>query len=1062
MNRRIVSLAVVFLFTFVTQVFAAPLTVRLVNNNTNSPVVVSTGFGASVSCRRRSDDSFVSYLISAGNSESNWVHANGETLDCIMDAFSNSWAAGAGFVPAVDKTTVVIPQDGLPAILEMRMTPTDAVLTLSLKNKLTGLPIVTTNGSTYVRCTANNSEIQFRQFIPSGASSVNLNLTKKKAYFCSIAELNGYYTTVGFTVAVPSSAVKSLERTLLPLDSSITVNFKDENGAPLSPDNGGNYASFYCYSSGLPSYSFEADFEPDGSFNNYSFQVVGGQSYECNSDIFPYAAPDFSVDVPQGGNADVNLSLRPRDVTANFSFDLAGSPFTVPAGDSADLWCRQTPDGGLGRSKSLSSGDDSADLDLFSGLEYFCTLSGLDDYYLSQPLVFTPAANSTPSYVAQLSPFPAVLAVSLKDGNNNPIAAPENGDINCSEVTNEATEEYYVREIAGGNSSVDIKVKGGNSLSCYIDLPSDSGWENYSAIVSEAVAVASTGTTPYTIGLAEKDAQLKFKAVNEQGGTLTSLIGCSVYADQYEYQLQSSFNKDLVNSEAVIAVPSGHLFIPAISCLSEDLEGFVLDENEVQYFIPGYNPESKTVLTAGQTKNIEVKFVQPDSKATISVQNPQGEPLYGVYVYAVSAVGSDGSSFSIYGKTDPDGKVILPLKSGVAWTIQTDGYTDPETSVQLNMSSGITKVSPASGENLDRTIVLPAIAGKFSITTTTGAVPSGNGYCYAYNSSGAFAYSSEQPPLTSLKEIYVSAGDWKIGCLGWGTPTGSSDEIQLKSEEKIVNIKADTLEAPVAIELLAGDPVINIQESFDPAQEAKVEKPGVQVIVPAGSIGGSSAKISLNNKVTITPSELGMPKKAIEIGLTNILGNSIEKAKFNLTLSVERTKGATIRIRLYDNGRWRDIAVSSTLSVSAVNGLSETVDFAVTADQPGIYGVFVDDSTIVPTPLPTAVPTAVQTPQPMPISVEALKGLKVKVDGNKVKLSWKAATNALKYGVTLEKRQIINKKKQKMGWKLTKSKEATALNFTFKNLKAGDYRFTVQGVNGNVKGTAKSVKKSIK
>ncbi|NDC37061.1 MAG: hypothetical protein EBZ48_03305 [Proteobacteria bacterium] len=672
-------LVVVLGFMTPVSVSAGTLTVSLVRKDTLAPVVIPAGKSVDVSCATAEQEHPIT--IASGASSGSVTVANGQVVSCFLSSEGNTWLPVAlGVYQGVGPASITMPEDGGAASLTLQMEPTSGNITVNLRNIATQEPIlITALNNERVECqtSGGGTNAVFTAVFQASTSSVVLPAFKGRIYRCRVRGLLNFYTYNNFTVALPSSGQREITVELEPISSTVTFQFRDQNGSPFMPPLQEGSKMIECYSaSGSPRLFLPVQFQLDGSTSEVALSAADGRSYRCTADIAPYAVLPFEFNIPVGQSSLVPVTLIPRTVTATVNFRYNDTPFVIPAGVSPSIVC-EVPDSEPDFSSTASAAAEqtSTTISLFADQQYSCMVTNIPGYYRATPIILNAPNGSAPVANIDLAQMQANLQVNLKTLDGESFQAPTSWSVTCNtDISGSTPRRWYPGTIAAGESFTTIQAAGDAQVTCSVNPVGQ-----YIVKSLPFQDVPLSGTTDFDIVVYPKDASMRVRLVAEANQVLSGLLNCTVTAAQTNYEFDSNFSTDVVNGEGIIQLPSGVELYPYVSCEGEGIQGFASSDDGSEYFQPEQDPGGASALAPSEQKTLDLVLRRPNATIEVILRDDSSTPVAGVSVQANSVGQNGASTYVIWTTTDADGKTRIPVIAGRTWTVQAGEVIDQVT-----------------------------------------------------------------------------------------------------------------------------------------------------------------------------------------------------------------------------------------------------------------------------------------------------------------------------------------------------------------------------------------------
>lgn len=368
----------------------------------------------------------------------------------------------------------------------------------------------------------------------------------------------------------------------------------------------------------------------------------------------------------------------------------------------------------------------------------------------------------------------ATIAIDILDGDGNPFTLSEGeyASISCYDTATYLN--YFYQSLTVGESSVELGVVGGMDYQCSI-------WIDGYGSSSTTVTAVTDETVDATLQLLNRDAQVTFQYVDEEGNVLDDVDSFSVYAfstkdaEGHENYTDYSYENG-ADGEATLNVVDGYTY---------QVSGYIYESGHGLMVLSGTTYISnyemnEVVADAANPQTVRVALQAADATLNVSVLNANGEPAQYAYVHAVEEISEEGVWGAYIGETtDDNGEASMGVASGTEYTLYVytmDSYIDgvlPPPVQHVTLNSGETKEVTMQSIQADHTLTVTTEVSEPS-KASDGTSDDGTGatgvfdyaYCYAYSPDlGSYTYTDLSADTGSMD--LVSGYQWWIGCMSY-------------------------------------------------------------------------------------------------------------------------------------------------------------------------------------------------------------------------------------------------------------------------------------------------------
>ncbi|MEY4700397.1 MAG: hypothetical protein RL326_584 [Pseudomonadota bacterium] len=457
--------------TFTVHEMAASLTVNFRDANGN-PIVATMDGAPQASCVSDLNGEVIEFsgVASLGQSFTTFDVLGGRTYDCTISPVFQYQGGAVSVAVGTNENKAITYSLGLRAA-PLKIKITDA----------NGTPITIPAGSgpVPVNCEDNDDGTNsVAGEIPEGASEVIL-LTSPGRYTCWAETFAGYRVrNLPKTVFTKNDITAEYAIIADMADSTLTINFFDENGAvltvPTNPD--GNTPQVYC----VGSKGYLTKFLTPGDTST-SINLIGGGTYRCSAvGFYGYLDTTTSVSIDVAQSKTISITKPALNANIEVSIvDEAQNPLLSPQTMSADLFSPTR--GGTYFSKNIRSGFSSTVVQALGGATYDARVfTGLG--FPSTVGSVTAPLSGAASVQVQKLPTDATLTLRLVDSNGAVVSGLRNLQayfFALSSTLDHSVPVYFVNGVATA------KLRGGVPYTVFYN-PSGTSPRFYNLLVAGA------------------------------------------------------------------------------------------------------------------------------------------------------------------------------------------------------------------------------------------------------------------------------------------------------------------------------------------------------------------------------------------------------------------------------------------------------------------------------------------------------------------------------------------------------------------------------------------------
>ncbi len=628
----------------------------------------------------------------------------------------------------------------------------------------------------------------------------------------------------------------------------------------------------------------------------------------------------------------------------------------------------------------------------------------------------------------------ATIAFDILDGDGNPFSLSdgEYGSISCYDT--ETYLNYFYSSLTVGESSVELGVVGGVDYHC-------STWIDGYGSSSTTVTAVTDETVNATIQLLNRDAQVTFQYVNEEGTVLDDVDSFSVYA----FSTKDAEGNENYSDYAYENGADGQATLDLVDGYTYQVSGYIYDSGSGLMVLSGTTYISsyemnEIVADAANPQTVQTTLQAADATLNVSVLQADGEPAQYAYVYAVEESTEEGVWGAYIGESsDMNGDASMGVASATNYTVYAytmDSYMNgvlPPPAQHVTLSSGETEELTMQSVQADHALTItteitePAQSddGTDDGTGHTGVFD--YAYCYAYSPSlGSYNYTDLSGDTGAMD--LVSGYEWWIGCMSY-----QADDFYRSNDVSYTPSASEDTGALTISMNSAGTYYPETSYSFSATSASTITLPdGVSTLtIPANAIDDAgNVTLIVQTGTGYIVNDDNFPLTVYEFTAIDSDGNEVTEFSSNLTLNLWYDENALADYGMveadlvgsaYDevNKQW-EAPVSTSLD-------TENNILTITLSHFSLYGGLGD--------------RGLSSTASVPNKPSTLKATKVKLKS--AVLSWKKPSGSItKYKVQLRKQGV----KKVAKW--DKYNNVKKVKKTVRKLKADTkYQFRVKACN---------------
>lgn len=747
-------------------------------------------------------------------------------------------------------------------VVTVSLGQTDAYISASLYDQY-GNPYFATDDDTIsVKCEDRYSTTQYTGIIEEGYDYVYLNVVASD-YDCTytINGLAGY----PYFISVPASGTGAISETVPDLNSQITANLKDSNGAVyyLQPN---EYAALECYSS----YEDTTYTKVFVSGTSSATLDVGEGSFECHVKYKNTRGFDQYIYVYGSSTESFDFTVVPTDATIRGALvNSSNAAYSLQAGETAHLTC---DDVNYTRhyEKVIHPGYSSTSMEVAAGSYYcFVTYDGMGGYLE----YITVAANSTSTVSYTVVNRSANIVATLRNssGTATPLQSGEYAAINCY---NTVSGEPSYKEFKPNFSSATLRVAPG-TYDCMISQGASIG-------ADQRITIAASQTKTLNYYQPVRDTSVTIRAVDTTTGQRVSGVSIEYNVSSISPSGQSDYRFSTNSTgEATFSLIGNLDYTASLYILGDEGAGSAADfardgfitADGIDYGVKRNFVEFTASESGSQT--IEIELVPLTTFLNISAKDKNGNPVTAGWVSvehysfnkeaetapspspsasaaptpASPIVGAENGPIEdlYYGADIVNGSARVSVIGDKKYEVRVFPYTS-DTGEEFPPAPQT--VTPATGETVSLNFsvvppnytltVLPVIAeGDGAGVLSTQEV-----YCYANNANDQFAhgYGTESVALKLLVAKPKKPEKWNIHCHGIIL---EDDEYRFYFGETIHRPKRQATSGTLDLTLIdEGAFYEEESKTFNSTTDAEIRiAGGVELGIPKGALPQSSTAL---------------------------------------------------------------------------------------------------------------------------------------------------------------------------------------------------------------------------
>lgn len=368
----------------------------------------------------------------------------------------------------------------------------------------------------------------------------------------------------------------------------------------------------------------------------------------------------------------------------------------------------------------------------------------------------------------------ATIAIDILDGDGNPFTLSEGEYASVSCYDTATYLNYFYQSLTVGESSVELGVVGGMDYQCSIWI------DGYGSSSTSVTAVADE-TVDATLQLLDRDAQVTFQYVDQDGNVLDDVDSFSVYA----FSTKDAAGNENYTDYSYENGADGQATLSLVDGYTYQVSGYIYESEHGVMVLSGTTYISsyemnEVVADSANPQTVRVALQAADATLNVSVLNANGEPAQYAYVHAVEEISEEGVWGAYIGETaDDNGEASIGVASGTEYTLYVytmDSYIDgvlPPPVQHVTLSSGETKEVTMQSIQADHTLTITTAISEPSQSGGDDGTSDENGsgvfdyaYCYAYSPDlGSYNYTDLSADTGSMN--LVSGYQWWIGCMSY-------------------------------------------------------------------------------------------------------------------------------------------------------------------------------------------------------------------------------------------------------------------------------------------------------
>lgn len=636
----------------------------------------------------------------------------------------------------------------------------------------------------------------------------------------------------------------------------------------------------------------------------------------------------------------------------------------------------------------------------------------------------------------------ATIAIDILDGDGNPFTVGEGEYASISCYDTDTYLNYFYQSLLPGESGVDLGVVGGMTYQCSV-------WIDGYGSSSTTVTAVTDETVDATLQLLNRDAQVTFQYIDEEGNVLDDVDSFSVYA----FSTKDAEGNENYADYSYENGADGQATLDLVDGYTYQVSGYIYDSGSGLMVLSGTtyisSYEMNEVLAdASNPQTVQVALQAADATLNVSVLDADGGASEYAYVYAVEESTEEGVWGAYIGESaDMNGDASMGIASATNYTVYAytiDSYINgvlPPAAQHVTVSTGETEDITMQSIQADHALTItteisePSQSGSDDGTSDDGTGDDGTGatgvfdyaYCYAYSPDlGSYTYTDLSGDTGSMD--LVSGYQWWVGCMSYQ----GADFYRSSDTAYTPAAGEDTGELTMSMSS-AGTYYPETSYSFSATSASTITLPdGVSTLtIPANAIDDAgNVTLIIQTGTGYVVNDDNFPLTVYEFTAIDSDGNEVTEFTSNLTLNLWYDENLLAEYGMtesdlvgsaYDevNKQW-EAPVSTSLD-------TENNILTITLSHFSLYGGLGD--------------RGLSSVSSVPNKPTTLKATKVKMKS--AVLGWKKPSGTVtKYKVQLRKQGIKNIAK----WK--KYNGVKKVKKTVKKLKADTkYQFRVKACN---------------